>query len=51
MKRLHVHLSVEDIARSVRFHSTLFAAEPAFIKPDYRNGCSTIRVSRGTSAK
>ncbi len=35
MKRLHVHVSVEDIARSIRFYSTLFAAEPAVIKPDY----------------
>jgi catechol 2,3-dioxygenase-like lactoylglutathione lyase family enzyme len=35
MKRLHVHVSVEDIAQSVRFYSTLFAAEPEVIKPDY----------------
>jgi hypothetical protein len=35
MKRLHVHGSVEDLARSVRFYSTLFAAEPAVIKSDY----------------
>ena len=35
MKRLHVHVSVEDIAQSVGFYSTLFAAEPAVIKPDY----------------
>lgn len=35
MKRLHVHVSVEDITNSVRFYSTLFAAEPAVIKPDY----------------
>ncbi len=35
MKRLHVHVSVEDIARSVRFYSTLFAAEPTVTKPDY----------------
>jgi catechol-2,3-dioxygenase len=35
MKRLHVHMSVEDIAQSVNFYSTLFAAEPAVIKPDY----------------
>jgi catechol-2,3-dioxygenase len=35
MKRLHVHVSVEDIAQSVRFYSTLFAAEPAVTKPDY----------------
>ncbi len=35
MKRLHVHLSVDDIGQSVRFYSTLFAAEPTVIKPDY----------------
>jgi catechol 2,3-dioxygenase-like lactoylglutathione lyase family enzyme len=35
MKRLHVHVSVEDVAQSVRFYSTLFAAEPSVIKPDY----------------
>jgi len=35
MKRLHVHVSVEDIAQSVRFYSTLFATEPAVIKTDY----------------
>ena len=35
MKRLHVHMSVEDIAQSVKFYSTLFATDPAVIKPDY----------------
>ena len=35
MKRLHVHVSVKDIAQSVRFYSTLFAAGPAVTKPDY----------------
>jgi catechol 2,3-dioxygenase-like lactoylglutathione lyase family enzyme len=35
MKRLHVHVSVEDVPQSVRFYSTLFAAEPAMVKPDY----------------
>ena len=35
MKRLHVHVSVDDLAASVRFYSTLFAAEPAVTKPDY----------------
>jgi hypothetical protein len=35
MKRLHVHVSVEDVADSIRFYSTLFAAEPAVTKPDY----------------
>jgi len=35
MKRLHVHLGVEDLAQSIRFYSTLFAAEPTVIKTDY----------------
>ncbi len=35
MKRLHVHVSVENLGQSVRFYSTLFAAEPAVVKPDY----------------
>lgn len=35
MKRLHVHVSVEDLAQSIRFYSTLFAAEPTVTKDDY----------------
>jgi predicted enzyme related to lactoylglutathione lyase len=35
MKRLHVHVSVEDIPHSIGFYSALFAAEPAVVKPDY----------------
>ena len=35
MKRLHVHVSVHDVPASIRFYSTLFAAEPTVIKSDY----------------
>ncbi len=35
MKRLHVHVSVEDIKSSIGFYSALFAAEPAVVKADY----------------
>jgi hypothetical protein len=35
MKRLHVHVAVADLQQSVRFYSTLFAAEPTVLKPDY----------------
>ncbi len=35
MKRLHVHVSVADLDESVRFYSTLFAAEPTVLKDDY----------------
>ena len=35
MKRLHVHVGVNDLDQSVRFYSTLFAAEPTVKKDDY----------------
>jgi hypothetical protein len=35
MKRFHVHVTVDDLAQSVRFYSTLFAVEPTVLKPDY----------------
>lgn len=35
MKRLHVHVGVEDLDASIRFYSTMFAAEPSVTKPDY----------------
>ncbi len=35
MKRLHVHVNVEDLAESIGFYSTLFAAEPTVRKVDY----------------
>jgi catechol 2,3-dioxygenase-like lactoylglutathione lyase family enzyme len=35
MKRLHVHVAVDDLAASIRFYSTLFAAAPSVAKPDY----------------
>src|SRR5215831_12824414 len=35
MKRMHVHVAVDDLTKSIRFYSSLFAAEPAVVKPDY----------------
>jgi lactoylglutathione lyase len=35
MKRFHVHVSVADLAQSIRFYSTLFGTEPAVVKGDY----------------
>ena len=35
MKRLHVHVGVNDLHRSVQFYSTLFGADPTVIKADY----------------
>lgn len=35
MKRLHVHVSVDNLAASIRFYSGIFAAEPTLEQADY----------------
>ena len=35
MKRLHVHVAVDNLERSIGFYSTLFAAKPCVTKDDY----------------
>jgi predicted enzyme related to lactoylglutathione lyase len=35
MKRMHVHVAVDDLTSSISFYSALFAAEPSVTKPDY----------------
>jgi catechol 2,3-dioxygenase-like lactoylglutathione lyase family enzyme len=35
MKRLHVHVGVDNLDQSIRFYSTLFGADPTVTKPDY----------------
>lgn len=35
MKRLHVHVGVTDLDRSIGFYSALFAAQPTVVKSDY----------------
>ena len=35
MKRLHVHVAVDDLQRSIGFYSALFAARPSVTKSDY----------------
>ena len=35
MKRLHVHVGVDELDRSIRFYSALFGADPAVVKDDY----------------
>ena len=35
MKRLHIHVAVENLAQSVGFYSTLFGSEPSVRKDDY----------------
>ncbi len=35
MKRMHVHVAVEDLQHSIGFYSALFDAQPTVVKPDY----------------
>jgi catechol 2,3-dioxygenase-like lactoylglutathione lyase family enzyme len=35
MKRLHVHVAVNNIDQSIHFYNTLFATHPTVRKPDY----------------
>ena len=35
MKRMHLHVSVADIDKSIGFYSSLFGASPTVSKPDY----------------
>ena len=35
MKRLHVHLAVDDLPGNIRFYSALFGSEPSVEKADY----------------
>jgi catechol 2,3-dioxygenase-like lactoylglutathione lyase family enzyme len=35
MKRLHVHLRVDDLARSIDFYAALFGTRPSLVKRDY----------------
>ena len=35
MKRLHLHMSVPDLAQSIQFYETLFGAPPSVVKEDY----------------
>ena len=35
MQRLHLHINVEDLERSIGFYTTLFGAQPTVRKDDY----------------
>ena len=35
MKRLHIHVAVDDLARAIPFYETLFATAPSVVKNDY----------------
>ena len=52
MKRLHVHVAVDDLEQSIRFYATLFAAEPTVTKSDYAKWMLTDpRVNFAISAR
>ena len=35
MKRMHLHVSVPDLAQSIQFYEVLFGAPPSIVKADY----------------
>ena len=35
MKRFHIHVSVDDLAKSIGFYSTLFGSKPTRVEADY----------------
>lgn len=35
MKRLHIHISVDDLEKSIKFYTALFGMEPTKLKEDY----------------
>ncbi len=35
MKRLHIHVAVDDMAKSIGFYAALFRAQPVVLKDDY----------------
>lgn len=35
MKRMHLHISVEDLSKSIDFYNTIFGASPTVEKDDY----------------
>ena len=35
MKRMHMHVAVENLEQAIGFYSTLFGAQPAVVKDDY----------------
>ena len=35
MKRMHLHVSVDDLSKSITFYNTLFGVPPTVEKPDY----------------
>jgi hypothetical protein len=56
MKRLHLHVGVDDLEVSIEFYATLFAAPPTVQRPDYAkwmldNPCVNFAISSGHAAR
>jgi hypothetical protein len=52
MKRMHVHVAVDDLNKSISFYSALFETQPAVVKPDYAKGMlDDPRVNFAISAR
>lgn len=58
MKRMHIHVGVEDLEKGIQFYTTLFGTEPEKIKGDYAkwmlddpriNFAISTRVSEGVN--
>ena len=49
MKRFHVHVHVDDLAKSVAFYSRLFSAQPARLEGDYLD-VDLVKVAEGLGA-
>ncbi len=56
MKRLHVHVGVDNLDASISFYSTLFSAQPSVVKSDYAKWMLddprvNFAISRGNHAE
>ena len=46
MRRMHVHVAVENLQHAIGFYSALFAAQPTVIKKDYAKWIYRLRQRR-----
>jgi hypothetical protein len=43
MKRFHIHISVDDLAKNIRIYSTLFGTQPSTMSCLRRRGLTVAR--------
>jgi hypothetical protein len=51
MKRFHVHGAIDDLAKSVKFYSGMFASEPTELKSDYAKWKEDPRINFAISQR